>query len=141
MSQEKYTAMSRRWLAQARADLRAAEGSLQNASFEWACFQAQQAGEKALKAVWYFCAQDPWGHSLTKLVQDFPIADVRERLDSYMPHAKKLDKLYIPTRYPNGLPDLVPAEVFTREEAEEAIKTAQAIVACATDLTRADPSA
>lgn len=127
MSQEKYIAMSRRWLAQARADLRAAENSLQGDCFEWACFQSQQAGEKALKAIWYFHARDPWGHSLARLVQDFPIPQVRERLEAFMSHAKKLDKLYIPTRYPNGLPDLVPADVFTAEEAAEAIKSARGI--------------
>ncbi len=45
-----------------------------------------------------------------------------------MPHAKRLDKLYIPTRYPNGLPDSIPAEVFTEEEACEAIKTARELI-------------
>jgi len=30
-----------------------------------------------------------------------------------------LDKYYIPTRYPNGLPDLTPAQVFTVEDAKD----------------------
>jgi len=40
----------RQWLAQAKYDLSAARQSTKNGSYEWACFQAQQAGEKALKA-------------------------------------------------------------------------------------------
>jgi HEPN domain-containing protein len=128
MSQETYRHDSRRWLAQARADLKAAEGSVQNESFEWAAFQAQQAGEKALKALWFLHAADPWGHSLVRLIQDFPMAAIRDRLQSLMPQAKKLDKLYVTTRYPNGLPDLIPAEVFTREEARDAIDTAKSLL-------------
>lgn len=128
MSLEKYRAYARRWLAQARADLKAARGSMQNESFEWACFQAQQAGEKALKSSWYFCAGEPWGHSLVRLLQELPDPSMRQNLLNLFPHAKKLDKLYIPTRYPNGLPDLTPAEVFTEEEAHQAIDTAREVI-------------
>jgi HEPN domain-containing protein len=59
MSQEKYRADARRWFTQAKADLHAAEGSVRNKHFEWAAFQSQQAGEKALKALWYYHAKDP----------------------------------------------------------------------------------
>lgn len=128
MSLEKYRATAERWLAQAQADLKAASGSVQSHSYEWACFQAQQAGEKALKALWYAAAQDPWGHSLTRLVLGFPAPDLRARIQGLLPHAKKLDKLYIPTRYPNGLPDLIPADVFTVDEAEDAIRVAAEII-------------
>ncbi|GIV70507.1 hypothetical protein [Caldilinea sp.] len=31
---------------------------------------------------------------------------------------------YIPTRYPNGLPDSIPARVYTRRSAEEALHLA-----------------
>jgi HEPN domain-containing protein len=46
------------WFEQAKADLRAAELSASGGAHEWACFQAQQAGEKALKALLY-------GHGFT----------------------------------------------------------------------------
>ncbi|MDD5616722.1 MAG: HEPN domain-containing protein [Candidatus Methanoperedens sp.] len=39
------------WLKQAHSDLDAAEDSAGSSHFEWACFQAQQAAEKALKAL------------------------------------------------------------------------------------------
>ena len=39
-----------------------------------------------------------------------------------------LDGFYIPTRYPNGLPDGIPADVFTEESAQSAVKMAEDIV-------------
>ena len=41
---------SLRWPYQAEADFDAAQDSLKSEHFEWACFQAQQAAEKSLKA-------------------------------------------------------------------------------------------
>jgi HEPN domain-containing protein len=35
-----------------------------------------------------------------------------------------LDGYYIPTRYPNGLPDSIPARVYTRSAAEESLRLA-----------------
>jgi len=35
-----------------------------------------------------------------------------------------LDGYYIPTRYPNGLPDSIPARVYTQASAEEALRLA-----------------
>jgi HEPN domain-containing protein len=49
--------------------------------------------------------------------------------------AQQLDQYYVPTRCPNGLPGGVPAEVFTRRQAEEAVAIAQRLVALARDAT------
>ena len=127
MSQENNREDSKRWLRQAEADIKAAHGSLKNHSYEWACFQSQQAGEKALKALWYYYSFDPWGHSVAKLISDFPKNEIKKSLSSLLNKAKELDKLYIPTRYPNGLPDLTPSEVYTKEEALKAIRSVNAI--------------
>ena len=35
-----------------------------------------------------------------------------------------LDGYYIPTRYPNSLPDGIPAEVYNHDAADEAVKMA-----------------
>jgi len=138
MSREKYAEDARRWILQAKADLRAARISLDGGSFEWACFQSQQAGEKALKGLWLAHAEDPWGQSLVRLIQTFPEEQIREKLRAHMGLAKQLDKLYIPTRYPNGLPDLSPVEVYTAEEARAAIEAAETLVAGATALAGAE---
>ena len=39
-----------------------------------------------------------------------------------------LDQYYIPTRYPNGIPDGAPFEVYTRGQAEEALATAAEVL-------------
>lgn len=39
------------WMRQARRDLRHARNSLESEDYEWACFAAQQAAEKAVKAL------------------------------------------------------------------------------------------
>ena len=128
MSTEKLRHEAQRWLDQAKADLRAAESSLAAGSFEWACFQSQQAGEKALKSLYFFSGYDPWGHSITKLIQDLPDKALALSLQGFVDHARHLDKLYIPTRYPNGLPDLTPFEVYTEEDARKAIDTARELI-------------
>ncbi|MEL7329747.1 MAG: HEPN domain-containing protein, partial [Cyanobacteria bacterium J06559_1] len=42
--------------------------------------------------------------------------------------AKALDKLYIPTRYPDSLAELTPSEAFTGKDADAAIASAQTIL-------------
>ena len=44
---------SMRWFKQAEKDLKASKNSLKLGDYEWACFQAQQAAEKALKSILY----------------------------------------------------------------------------------------
>jgi HEPN domain-containing protein len=41
---------------------------------------------------------------------------------------RRLDKYYITSRYPNGLPDSTPADYFDQDEAREAIALAQDIL-------------
>jgi len=41
--------------------------------------------------------------------------------------ARRLDKHYIPARYPNGFADGYPGKLYTRGEAEQAIADATAI--------------
>jgi HEPN domain-containing protein len=79
------------------------------AKYAQAAFFAQQAGEKALKAVWLSLDADPWGHSLGRLVREMP-AGAKERFAPLLEAALALDKLYIPTRYPDALAELTPAE-------------------------------
>ncbi|RMH59452.1 MAG: HEPN domain-containing protein [Candidatus Hydrogenedentota bacterium] len=41
---------------------------------------------------------------------------------------KKLDRFYIPTRYPNGLPEGTPHQNYTREDADFALRLAEEIM-------------
>jgi HEPN domain-containing protein len=42
--------------------------------------------------------------------------------------AAALDRFYIPTRYPNGLPDLTPGKYYFQKDAEFCIRVAEAIL-------------
>jgi len=59
------------WLNQAEKDLQAAKISEENQHYEWACFQAQQSAEKALKALLLYLNIESWGHSLLHLLQEW----------------------------------------------------------------------
>ena len=113
-----------RWWQTAQDDLNAAKSLMAAGMFSHTCFQCQQSGEKAVKALWYSVEADPWGHSIQKLVLDFPNQEWFKTVDRWVSNAAFLDKLYIPTRYPNGLPDLTPMESYTREDAEAALERA-----------------
>jgi HEPN domain-containing protein len=129
MSQSKSRYEAERWMKTAEEDLCAAEILAQAGAFAQACFYAQQSAEKAVKALWYAIDADPWGHSVQKLILDFPKKQTLPDLDRWIEQAALLDKFYIPTRYPNGLPDLTPGQVYTRKDAQQGLETAQAIVA------------
>ncbi|MEZ0321969.1 MAG: HEPN domain-containing protein [Thermus sp.] len=120
MSVEKRRAEARWWLAQAQDDWEAGNALLQAGKFAQAAFLAQQAGEKALKALRLFLGLDPWGHSLARFLRDLP-EEESPAFRNLLPKALALDKLYIPTRYPDALPGLTPKKAYTREEAERAL--------------------
>ncbi|WP_036270740.1 HEPN domain-containing protein [Meiothermus rufus] len=127
MSVEKQRREALRWLRQAEDDLEAARVLLAGAKCAQAAFYAQQAGEKALKAVWLAQDADPWGHSLGRLVREMP-EEAKGRFSPLLEAALALDKLYIPTRYPDALAELTPAEAYTQSEAEAALAQAEAIL-------------
>jgi HEPN domain-containing protein len=116
------------WFRQAEADLEHAELSARESDYEWSSFAAQQAAEKAIKAVYLFHHGDPWGHSLLTLMQSLPAeiaaSVTRELLDS----ARVLDKGYIQARYPNGFALGAPVDYFTERDALEAIAHAKSIL-------------
>lgn len=117
-----------RWLAQAESDLAFADLGAREGFPAQACFVSQQAAEKALKALHYLAgARVVLGHSLVELLGDLlprhpALAELRDA-------ARQLDQYYVPTRYPNGLPGGVPAEVFSRTQAEEAVRYARDFLA------------
>jgi len=114
------------WLRQAEADLQHARNARGTSNHEWACFAAQQAAEKAVKAVVMKLGGEPWGHSVTVLM-----GGLAERLDvpdTLVDAAKRLDKHYIPTRYPNGFDAGAPTDYYTDQEADAAVADAQRIL-------------
>ncbi len=84
------------WFRQSEADLRHARHSLEQGDFEWSCFAAHQAAEKALKAVFLKMGMDAWGHTLTALIGNFP-KTAEPPSETLVNTARMLDKYYIPT--------------------------------------------
>jgi HEPN domain-containing protein len=114
------------WLRQALRDLDHARAALERQTFEWAAFAAQQAAEKAVKAVFQSLGADARGHSVTELLVALP-PQARPG-PGVIEAAKELDKHYIGPRYPNSYPSGAPMDFYTRGEAERAISGAERII-------------
>ncbi len=120
---------AQRWFRQALHDLEAVRWNIAGGFYEQACFLAQQAGEKALKALLYYLGARRRAlltHSLREMVRE-ATKQVPE-LEAIAKPARHLDFHYIPARYPNGLPDGYPHIFYDREMAEQALEAAEKIV-------------
>ncbi|MFP3898648.1 MAG: HEPN domain-containing protein [Dehalococcoidia bacterium] len=117
----------RRWLEQASEDLKWSRELARQGGYHIACFLAQQVAEKALKAFLYARGEElVIGHSVERLCA------AAARLDGeFATRAKTwsiLDGYYVTSRYPNSLPDGIPARVFTSEAATGAVAMAAEVV-------------
>ena len=127
MSESRNLSEARRWLAQARHDRDAARLNRDHGFHEHACFLAQQAAEKALKALLYARGEGPViGHSTLSLVRE--AARLEAELAGLEAPCRRLDQLYIPTRDPNGLPDNTPHDFFDRAMADQALGDLDAVL-------------
>ena len=90
------------WLKQAKRDLQQARNSLENGVYEWCCFAAQQAAEKAVKALFQKLGADAWGHSVNMLLLNLP--------ESIRPKSELIDKARhsIDITYHHGIPIPIP---------------------------------
>lgn len=86
------------------------------------CFIAQQSAEKALKAFCFLKGFDiVKSHSLFQIVKALGENGEVEKL------AKELDLYYISGRYPDAFPAGAPFEMFSAEQAERALSSAERI--------------
>mgnify|MGYP000359585414 CR=1 FL=1 len=114
------------WFRQALKDFEHARRSLEMGDFEWACFAAHQAAEKAIKALYQKLGIEVWGRSISRMLANLP-EKYRPSTD-LIDHAKRIDRHYIPSRYPNVHSEGAPLDYYTREDALEAIKYAEEII-------------
>ena len=114
------------WMDEAQGDLKHAKSDVTGGFYNWACFSAQQAAEKAVKAVFQRMGGEAWGHSVADLLKE--LAKRCEVARGLMNSALELDKAYIPTRYPNAHPSGSPRSLYTSEEAKRLISHAQKII-------------
>ncbi|MFB6264705.1 MAG: HEPN domain-containing protein [Bradymonadaceae bacterium] len=126
------TNRARDWLRQGRRDLEHARDAAETETFEWACFAAQQGAEKAVKAVLLDRGDEAFGHGLLTFLE--AVADSHDVDDELLDAARRLDRFYIPARYPNGFASGAPMDYFTEDDADEALEDAELIVEFCEDL-------
>jgi HEPN domain-containing protein len=114
------------WFKQALRDVEQARDSRASGRHEWACFAAQQAAEKAIKALHMFFGQEAWGHVVRRLLEELP--PTAKVPDLLLDKARVLDSFYIPTRYANGHPEGSPFEHYGKLQSDEAIEYAGSII-------------
>lgn len=114
-----------RYLSQAYHTLASARRDMADGDFAWACFKSQQAAEMAAKGFVRACGGLATGHSVVSLLAA-ALADPPEALARC---ARELDKVYIPTRYPDVYDSGSPHEYFDARDAAAHVECAAGIVA------------
>lgn len=113
---------SKKWWEQANSDLKAAKNSISTKDYDWACFQAQQAAEKALKALFI--------EKFNELKKVHDLVFLARKLNSpenILQDCIELNRVYMETRYPDQS-GTIPAKKFTKENANNFINQAQRII-------------
>ena len=116
-----------RWLAQAEHDMASAQWDMKGGFHESACFKMQQSTEKSLKAALLCLGKEGvTGHSTYALSKE--LIKIDKSFDKTQQPCRELDKLYVPTRYPDALPSGIPHDYFTKEDAEKAIAYGKIVI-------------
>jgi HEPN domain-containing protein len=123
MSESEPLQEARRWLRYAREDLEAAEAIVNQAyaSPRHACWLAQQAAEKALKAILIFLQVDfPRTHDLDRLVRLIPGG---WRVTAEHPDLADLTEWAVEARYPGHWPEATEADALAAAQHARAVWT------------------
>jgi len=111
-----------RWMKSSIATL---ESAKKDTDFNWACFKAEQASQLAVKAYLILIGKSYFGHDLITLLKKTELQLDNEILQC----ANFLAKIYIPSRYPDALPESVsPHEVYDENDKRKAIECALKII-------------
>lgn len=116
-----------RWLQFAKEDLRIVPILIRENAFNMACFHAQQAAEKALKAVLvHYVGGIPKVHQLSELLQ--LAIPAMANLKKFETTVLQLDQYYIPTRYPDALPGMGASGMPRETDAAKALELTTELV-------------
>lgn len=111
----------REWLNRARSNLALAKSRIREAYLEDLCFEAQQAAEKAIKAVMIRCNVDfPYVHDLARLLS--LLEEAGKEIPEAVRKTEELTRYVLVTRYP-GI-----ARPVSEQEYAEAVAIAEAVV-------------
>lgn len=114
------------WLRQAAAELRAAQDLAAGGHWSWCCFTAQQVAEKALKGVYEHLRVPHFGHNLNQLCE--AIESTTPVPAAVRACCARLNRYYIPTRYPDAFPSGAPADQFFDADAQQAVRDAEEVL-------------
>ncbi len=117
----------REWLSRARSNLARAQKPLEGAYLEDFCFDAQQAAEKAIKAVFMaYGLTFPFIHDMGRLLALLVQGGIR--VPKYVIESDRLTRYAVTARYP-GLSALI-----TKREHRRAVRMATAVLGWAARL-------
>ncbi len=125
------------WLKQSKYDLAAAFLSLENEYFEWAVYQAEQAVEKALKAVIVHAGQRP--PKIHKLSILFGFCNqINSEFKNTKFNFKHVEAFTFISRYPFLIPDgnKTPHELITEKDAGKSLSEASEILLSITRILK-----
>ncbi len=114
-----------RYKRQADHTLASARRDLEAGDFDWACFKSQQSAEVAVKGYVRATREYVTGHSLMKLLVAVGSEVPAEIVDC----GRELDKVYIPSRYPDAYDAGAPMDYYRTSDAEHAVDCAARILA------------
>jgi HEPN domain-containing protein len=115
------------WMAQARDTLRTARLNRDGGQHAHACFMYQQAAELALKAGLEQLGLDHSGHNLVELLSALARARESAADPQVEAAARRLTRLYIPTRYPDAVGGAVPSTMYDQEDSQRADTDAERV--------------
>jgi HEPN domain-containing protein len=129
-------AEARRWWAQALDDRAFVHDMVREARYhDKACFVAQQAAEKFVKACLYSAGRrEVIGHAVLEFSRE--LSRLEQAFLRIAGPAARLDRYYIPARYPNGLPGGTPAGSYTADDARSAREDMDAVFIVAEEFLR-----
>ena len=115
-----------KWLKQALEDLSTAKDMIATGHYYAAAFWAEQAAEKALKALLLQGGRAIRTHDLNEIL-DVIRQELNLPVDEIRLDASKLTPHYIVSRYPNAA-NSIPYILYTKEDAEELVKRAERVM-------------
>ena len=121
------------WLDKATEDLAVARLVLAEGHTAHACFLSQQYSEKALKACLLSKTNAyPRTHSLTDLLKR--CEPFEADFARFQAECLRMDEFYIPTRYPDAIPGMLPSGAPSEMQAQNTITAAADILQFVTAL-------
>lgn len=125
-----------RWRRAADRAMAAVDAQAVAGLHEWACFQAEQAAQLAIKALLHGVGAEAWGHDLAGLAARAAAVLGDEWGRANARAAEVLSRFYLPTRYPDAVPDGIPGDRYDEQDTAAALAAARQLIAAVDDAWR-----